>query len=268
MKKIYTVDKPFVEGLNDNILLIAKHSFHTMFFMKQLWHELNKKCDIEGLLLDGMFPEHELCNLPIDQKEFKLFPWNFNSFDAVVGDTELDLLSEQLSDGKEIASFYENKTQINSSKSNFIITKILRMTDDLANKLHGISVKNDIPYVSIIDLTKIITSGGDLKKIRKYEKSPDNFPVSDKIHNNLSELILNIAPFKTDLEQEKAILSNFSILPKILLPKDLSNDSQKKIISKLSNQIYNLLIESFWVLLTIDWIEYCRLLFYIKNNNP
>ncbi|MBT4527053.1 MAG: hypothetical protein HOC24_10920 [Deltaproteobacteria bacterium] len=64
------------------------------------------------------------------------------------------------------------------------------------------------------------------------------------------------------------ILSDFSIFPKILLPKGLSNESQEKIILKLSNQIFNLLEESFWVLLTIDWIEYCHLLFYIKINKP
>jgi len=229
MKKIYNVDKPFVEGLNENILLIAKQSFHTMFFMKQLWYETNKKNEIKGFITEGMFPDHELCSIPIKNKKFNMFPWNFNSFDVLVGDYEIDLISECLSKETDIDHFLELQKKESFSKPSFTLKKIQHLTEDFVTNLEQISLKNDIPYSSIAYLTSLITSGSDTKGIQIYEEL--------------------LEPY-------------FSIL----IPKALAKKDQINLILKLSNQIYQLLIESFWVILFIDWIEFCKMLNFAKSN--
>ncbi len=230
MRKIYNIDKPFVDGLNENILLIAKQSFHTMFFMKQLWYEIDKKIEINGLITEGMFPDHEPFSIPVKNKKFKIFPWNFNTFDVVIGDYEIDLISEYLSKDTDINSFLEFQKEENLSGPSFIIEKIQSLTEDFVTNLEVISSKNDIPYPSITYLTRIITSGSDTKTIQAYEEL--------------------LEPY-------------FSIL----VPKALSKKKQDNLILKLSKQIHQLLIEAFWVILLIDWIEYGKMLCFAKNTD-
>ena len=98
---------------------------------------------------------------------------------------------------------------------------------------------------------------------------PGHPPISDRVHfTGLSKLITRITGDQQYLEEEEIMLSDHFILSKIHLPKGLSEKKQKKLILKLSDHIYNLLIESFWVLLILDWIEYSCLLNFIKKNNP
>lgn len=232
MKKLYGVDKKFIDGLNENLLLVARHSFYTVFFMRQLWHELAKNTENDGTLHQNMFPDHKLCRIPLHSKEFRLFFWDYNSFDWAIGDTEQNLLATWLKDGKDIGSFYDDQFRLNSSKGCFIIDKIYLMINELIYKLQEISVQNKIPFQSIVLLIRFISSGSeDIDRIREYVKI-------------------------------------FKIIPDILVPKNISQAEQDSLIIKISKQIYDLLIESFWILLIIDWIGFWYFLNFMKEKDP
>jgi hypothetical protein len=221
-------NKKIIDALNQTMLLMCGHSSFAFFFFQLLHREITNRVQDEMRIDLGKKQYYgELVNHKIPSKKIKSLSWNTNQA-AFMVQKDMEDLSNWVQNGKDIESYFKERSIFYEKEKELIIKRIVALSVDFTDNLSSIANRNKIPLDSIANIFLTITADDNLND------------QNDKV------LFLNLC-------------SDFSI------PKHISEDNRDEFISDIARQIYNLLVESLWVIVILDHIELINIFSFAKG---
>lgn len=221
-------DKKIFDELNQTMYLMCQQSPFAFFYFQLVHRKITSRVQVEmKMALDGKQHYGKLISHQTPLQKIKYLPWNSTQATSMIQD-EMNGLVDWLRAGKDIKSYFQEQSVYYEKEKELIIERLISLSDDFVDNLARIAEKYEIPIDSIGNIFLTITADDNLR-------DPD------------------------------AKLFFLSLYSDISVPRHIAEDKRDEFISGIADQVYNLLVESFWVIIIIDHIEFLKILSFIKD---
>lgn len=154
---------------------------------------------------------------PLSNEKIQFLPMFMDAEDPVYK-TDMDELLSWVSKNRDPGTFFEMTKGYYSQKKSWVVQKILSLSEDFVEKLIEISKEKDMPLPSLHNMYILMTG------INDFFQSEGNLALSP-------------------------LFRHYPV------PASVSPDQRDERIITVWNQIYNLLVESYWVVIVVGMVD-------------